>query len=130
MVSSVVGTFGTPLRSSYAASKHALHGWFDSLRAELHDGGIRATLVCPGFVRTNVAKNALTADGQPMGTEGQRKGIAPKRCATAIADAIERETGETYVRGWETIGVYAKRFSPGSSAASFGGMTAPRSFHC
>lgn len=51
VVSSVVGTFGTPLRSSYAASKHALHGWFDSLRAELHDGGIRGTLVCPGFKR-------------------------------------------------------------------------------
>lgn len=112
VVSSLVGKFGTPQRSSYAASKHALHGWFDSLRAEVHDEGIHVTLVCPGFVRTNVASNALTADGTRMGTEGREKGISPEQCATGIADAIEKDKAESYVGGWEVTGIYIKRFLP------------------
>jgi short-subunit dehydrogenase len=113
VVSSLVGKFGTPLRSSYAASKHALHGWFDSLRAEVHDDGIGVTMACPGFVKTNVASNALYPDGTPLGDEAEEKGISPERCATAIANAIERETAEFTVGGWETVAVYAKRFVPG-----------------
>lgn len=113
VVSSVTGKFGTPQRSSYAASKHALHGWFDSLRAEVQNEGIGVTLVCPGFVRTNVVANALTADGSPTGDEAEEKGIPPEECAEAIADALRRETAERYVGGWETLAVYAKRFVPG-----------------
>jgi short-subunit dehydrogenase len=112
VVSSVVGKFGTPLRSSYAASKHALHGWFDSLRAEVYDDGIGVTLACPGFVKTNVASNALYPDGTPLGEEAEEKGIPPSDCADAIADAIEHNTAEFTVGGWETIGVYLKRFVP------------------
>ena len=59
VISSVVGKVGTPLRSSYAASKHALHGFFDSLRAEIYDDHIHVTLICPGFVDTNISINAL-----------------------------------------------------------------------
>ncbi|MFP4228725.1 MAG: SDR family oxidoreductase [Salinivenus sp.] len=113
VVSSVVGKFGTPQRSSYAASKHALHGWFDSLRAEVHDDGIGVTVVCPGFVQTNVNANALRPDGTSRGEEAEEKGIPPEQCATAIADAIENETAECTVGGWETLGVYVKRFFPG-----------------
>jgi short-subunit dehydrogenase len=112
VVSSLVGKFGTPLRSSYAASKHALHGWFDSLRAEVHDDGIGVTLACPGFVKTNVSSNALYPDGTPLGPEAKEKGIPPEQCAGAIADAIENETAEFTVGGWETVGVYLKRFVP------------------
>jgi short-subunit dehydrogenase len=112
VVSSVVGKFGTPLRSSYSASKHALHGWFDSLRAEVHDDGIGVTLVCPGFVKTNVASNALYPDGTPLGPEAEEKGIPPEQCATAIADGIEQNKAEFTVGGWETMGVYLKRFVP------------------
>ncbi|MFT7297406.1 MAG: dehydrogenase/reductase SDR family protein 7B, partial [Sphingobacteriales bacterium] len=54
VVSSLVGKFGTPYRSSYAASKHALHGFFDSLRAETEDRGVKVTMVCPGFIATNL----------------------------------------------------------------------------
>ena len=113
VVSSVVGKFGTPMRSSYAASKHALHGWFDSLRAEVHDDNIGVTLVCPGFVKTNVASNALNPDGSAHGEVGEEKGIPPEECATAIADAIEQNNAEITVGGWETIAVYLKRFVPG-----------------
>lgn len=112
VVSSLVGKFGTPLRSSYAASKHALHGWFDSLRAEVYDDNVGVTLACPGFVKTNVASNALYPDGTPLGEGANEKGIPPEDCASAIANAIERETPEFTVGGWETIGVYLKRFVP------------------
>jgi short-subunit dehydrogenase len=112
VTSSLVGKFGTPQRSAYAASKHALHGWFDSLRAEVQGDGIDVTLVCPGFVRTNVVSNALTGDGTPTGAASDEKGIPPEDCAEAIADAIVQEKAETYVGGWEVMGVYAKRFVP------------------
>ncbi|PSQ87424.1 MAG: short-chain dehydrogenase, partial [Bacteroidetes bacterium QS_4_64_154] len=102
-----------PLRSSYAASKHALHGWFDSLRAEAHDDGIGVTLACPGFVKTNVVSNALYPDGTPLGEEAGEKGIPPRQCATAIADAIEQGTPEFTVGGWETMAAHLKRFLPG-----------------
>src|SRR5436190_13448130 len=66
-ISSVVGYVGTPLRSAYAASKHALHGYFDSLRAEVGEDGIAITIVCPGYIRTNVSRNAMTGDGSTFG---------------------------------------------------------------
>ena len=80
VTTSIVGKIGTPLRSSYAASKHALHGFFDSLRAEQYKNNIIVTLVCPGFVHTNISLNALTGDGSPqkkMDT-ATNKGIMPR----------------------------------------------------
>jgi short-subunit dehydrogenase len=115
VISSVVGKFGTPKRSAYAASKHALHGFFDSLRAEVHDAGVHVTIVCPGFVETNVAHNALTDDGTPLSEkkdEVTEVGIPPMQCARQIARAIERNKSEVTIGGWETMGVYAKRFVP------------------
>ncbi|MES2622010.1 MAG: SDR family NAD(P)-dependent oxidoreductase, partial [Bacteroidota bacterium] len=51
-VTSAVGKFGSPWRSGYSASKHALHGFFDSLRVEVYDDNIKVLLVCPGFIQT------------------------------------------------------------------------------
>ena len=115
ITSSIVGKFGTSMRSTYAASKHALHGYFDSLRAEVHDEGIRVTLVCPGFVATEVASNAVTSDGTPLGETRsvEPTGIPPEACARAIAAAIKENKAEVIVGGWETLGVYAKRIAPG-----------------
>lgn len=112
---SIVGKIGTPLRSSYAASKHALHGFFDSLRAENHQNNIKVTLVCPGFVNTNVSKNALTGDGTPqekmdVATEN---GIQPERFAKLMAKAIKKEKEEVYIGGFkERLAVFVKRFFP------------------
>lgn len=115
VTTSIVGKIGTPLRSSYAASKHALHGFFDSLRAENHKHNISVTLVCPGFVKTNVSLNALTGDGSPqnkMDTATQN-GIAPDRFAKIMAKAIAKKKEEVYIAGAkEKLGVYAKRFYP------------------
>lgn len=115
VISSLVGKFGTAKRSAYAASKHALHGFFDSLRAEVHDDGLRVTLVCPGFVKTNVGHNALTADGTPVQDnvkDVREVGMPPQKCARKIITAIEKEKDEVYIGGWEAAGVYAKRLSP------------------
>ena len=72
IISSVVGKFGTPMRSSYAASKHALHGYFDSLRAEVSKDGIYVTLVCPGHIRTEISRNSLTGNGSKYSKCRQR----------------------------------------------------------
>jgi len=115
VTTSIVGKIGTPLRSSYAASKHALHGFFDSLRAEHYQDQIAVTLVCPGFVNTNVSRNALTGDGTPqqkldVATEN---GIQPEHFAKLMVRAMKKKKEEVYIAGAkEKLGVYAKRFYP------------------
>ncbi len=114
VVTSLTGLIGTALRSGYAASKHALHGFFDSLRAEVQGDGIAVTLVCPGFVHTDVSRNALTGDGSAQGTmdAATRQGLEPGVCARAIAKATLSRRTEVYIGGFETMGVYVKRLSP------------------
>lgn len=114
VTSSVTGKFGTRLRSSYSASKHALHGYFDSLRQEVHDKNIRVSLVCPGFIKTNVTKNALEGDGSKhnkMG-KGQEKGMSPDEFAERLLPKILKEKQEIYIGGFEILGIYVKRFVP------------------
>jgi short-subunit dehydrogenase len=113
-ITSLTGKFGSPYRSSYAASKHALHGFFDSLRAELSEAHIKVTLICPGFVRTNVSKNALTGDGAKLGTmdDATDKGMDPARLARKILHTIEAGKEEACFGGKEVLGVYLKRFFP------------------
>ena len=113
-VSSVVGHFATARRSAYAASKHALHGFFDALRAEVHAAGVRVTLVSPGYVRTNISLNALTGDGSKHAQmdSGQEKGLSAEACAAQILRAVEQERGEVVI-GRERFAVYAHRLVPG-----------------
>ena len=115
VVTSVVGKLGTPLRSSYAASKHALHGFFDSLRAEVHKDNIAITLVCPGYVNTNVSINALTEDGSPQNSMDKKtaNGLAPDYFAKKMLKAIKRKKQEVVIGGFlEKLSVYVKRFFP------------------
>src|SRR5690606_21531087 len=83
VISSLVGKFGTPYRSGYSASKHALHGYFDSLRAELmmKQQNIDVTIICPGFVSTNISYNALGGEGSKVGSydEANAQGLTPKQ---------------------------------------------------
>lgn len=113
-ISSLVGKFGTRFRSAYSASKHALHGYFDSLRSEVFDKNIQITLVCPGFIKTQVSINALTADGSPQGTmdSGQENGMLPEECARQIVQAIQQNKEEVYIGGKEIKGIWFKRFFP------------------
>lgn len=114
VVSSLVGHIGTPLRSGYAAAKHALHGFFDSLRAEVHDRGVRVTLVCPGFIRTPLPIHALTADGTPQGSmdRAQLEGMSAEECARRIARALDRGKDEVLIGGKETLAVHLHRLAP------------------
>lgn len=114
-ISSLVGKFSTPYRSGYAASKHALHGFFDALRAELWKHGIKVTMVCPGFVRTNISFNALTGKGQQHNKmdQAQANGISPESCARSIIKAIKKNRNEIYIGGKEKYAVFLKRFFPG-----------------
>ena len=115
VVSSVMGKFATPNRSGYAASKHALHGYFDALRAELHGTGVRITLACPGYVHTNVSRNALTGDGSALGytRENTRKGLSARGCAGRILSAMERGRNEVVIGGAkETAATWLKRLTP------------------
>jgi len=114
VTSSVMGKFGTQLRSAYSASKHALHGWFDSLRHEVCNSNIKVTLVCPGFIKTNVTLNALKADGTKYGemANGQQNGMSPERCAEKMLQGVEKGKREIYIGGKEIWGVYLKRLAP------------------
>ncbi|MFN8443823.1 MAG: SDR family oxidoreductase [Caldilineaceae bacterium] len=114
-ISSLSGKISTPRRSAYAASKHALHGFFDSLRSEVYADGISVTLICPGYVKTNLSLYAVNADGSAHGQMDptQAKGMAPEKLAVRILQAIERGEDEVIVGGKEVLAVYLKRFFPG-----------------
>jgi short-subunit dehydrogenase len=114
IISSLVGKFGTPLRSTYAASKHALHGYFDSLRAEMTKDNLQVTLICPGYVNTPISFSALTPNGEKFNkmSINQEKGISPEECAIKILKAIEKNQQEVYIGKSEVLAVYLKRFFP------------------
>ena len=114
VMSSVVGKFGIPLRSAYSASKHALHGFFDTLRSELVDKNIKVTIICPGRIATNISLNAVTKDGSTYNImdEGQAKGIDSDVFAKRIIKAVKRNKKESIMGGKEVLMVYIRRFLP------------------
>jgi short-subunit dehydrogenase len=114
VTSSLSGKFGTKMRSGYCASKHALHGFFDSLRAEVWQENIQITLICPGYIKTNISVNAINADGGKHGKmdENQSQGMPVEECARRIIKAIKQGKQEVYMGGKEVLGVYLKRFLP------------------
>ncbi len=113
-ISSLMGKFGTQYRSSYAASKHALHGYFDSLRCEVFNKGISITIVCPGFVKTLISVNSATADGSIYGKmdKNQQNGMSAEHCAKKILEAVSLKKEELLIGGKEKYGVLLKRFFP------------------
>lgn len=113
-VSSVMGKFSSPLRSGYCGAKHALHGFFDTLRLEHVKDNIKVTMICPGFVNTDVARNALTGDGsqQKHQDESTQNGLDVDVFAKRMLKAIAKEKFEVYIGKTEVLGVYLKRFLP------------------
>ena len=114
VVSSLSGKYGVPQLSSYAASKHALHGAFECLRAEVHDRNIRVTIVIPGFIRTPILNHAYTADGAKYGKTmpAYERGMDPDVCAERILAAVASGKEEEAIGGWELTSLYLKRFFP------------------
>ncbi|GAB4237689.1 MAG: SDR family NAD(P)-dependent oxidoreductase [Ekhidna sp.] len=119
IVTSTVGIINTPYRSGYGAAKHALHGFYDALRAEHHQDNIKVTIVLPGYIKTNISINALTGDGSAQNEmdQGQEKGMSPEKCARLIIKAIEKDKFEIYIGGLkEKAGIYLKRLWPKAAA--------------
>jgi len=114
VVSSVLGKLSVPGRSSYCSSKHALHGYFNSLRAEIHKYGVGVSMVCPGYIKTNVSSNALTADGSPHKTmdKTQEKGMNSDKFARLMLKKIARGRFEFNIGGPEIYAIYLMRFVP------------------
>jgi dehydrogenase/reductase SDR family protein 7B len=112
--SSITGKFGFPLRSAYAASKHATQGFFETLGIELAGKNISVTIAMPGRVQSNISLNALTGDGTPHGKmdAGQATGIPANVCARKYLDAIYKRKPEILIGGKELMMVHIRRFFP------------------
>lgn len=115
VISSLSGKYGGPLLAAYAASKHALHGYFETLRGEEREHGITVTIVIPGFIRTEITAHALTGTGQPFGKvlPMYREAMTADRCAARILRAVARHKKEVLVGGMEMSTVYLQRWLPG-----------------
>ncbi len=116
VISSMAGKFGVPVRSGYSASKMALHGFFDAMRAELKNTDIVTTIICPGYIQTDISLNALTGSGSAQGTrdDAQRNGMPLSAFITRALSAIENHKEEIQVGGFvETkIAPLINRLSP------------------
>jgi dehydrogenase/reductase SDR family member 7B len=122
VVSSVVAYLGTPLRSGYCAAKHAVNGFYDALRAEVWREGIKVTVLCPGFIRTQVTLNAITGDGGRYGRmdPSTERGMAPEECARQAWHAVERDRDEVLIGAREAMFVRLKRWMPGLTRSAIG----------
>lgn len=115
VITSLTGKFGFGLRSAYAASKHALHGFFESLFIELGDKGIAVTLICPGPVQTNISVNALNGKGAAtlQMDEMQQKGLPVDEAVRMMLRAIAAKKAEIIVGSFkEKLAIQIKTFFP------------------
>ena len=114
-ISSVAGKIGTPMRSAYCAAKHALIGFMDALRAEVHTNNIKVMVVTPGSVQTDISKNALEGDGKKHNITDPMiaNGIPVDVCVKKIIKGIQNETPELMIaQRRERMTVYVRRFFP------------------
>ncbi len=114
VMTSLAGKMGIPYRSAYAASKHALHGFFDSLRVEMHQYNIKVTLITSGYIKTNIAHNAFNAKGDACekADMGIENGMSAEVFAKKAVRAIKKNKQELLLGGKEKFGVVVKRFFP------------------
>lgn len=114
VISSVMGKFGSPYRSGYCGAKHALHGFFDVLRMEHEKDDVQVCIICPGFVNTDVTRNAITGDGSTYNRQDQKteEGLRVENFTKKMIRAVERNQFEAYIGRKEALAVYIKRFFP------------------
>ena len=114
-VSSLAGLTGVPTRTGYCASKHALHGFFDSLRVELAGSGVSVTIVCPDFVVSEIHKRAIGPDGKPLGESPMQEAriMSTAACARHIL-AAARARRRMVLLSWRgKVGRWVRLFAPG-----------------
>ena len=127
VTASVAGKVGVPLRTGYCAAKHAVMGFFDSLRTEVADMGIRVTTIVPGFIRTNIGSNALAGSGEAVGKPDDdiEGGMDVTACASAIVQGIADGIEEIAVgEGIEMSLLDLKRQDPTATFRALEGMAA------
>lgn len=114
VVSSLTGKTGVPTRSGYAASKHALHGFFDTLRIELRGTGVGVTIACPDFVATETRERAWGTDGERVGKSPVKEGeIMPAaECARRILKGSAKRKRELILSRRGKLGLLLKFFAP------------------
>lgn len=112
VVSSVSGVFGFPVRSAYCASKHAIHGFYETIALEYPQ--IKTTILIPGRIHTDVSKNALDGQGRATGImdPGQANGYDVNRCAKVAIRAIARGKHQKVIGGFDTIMVPFYKYIP------------------
>jgi NAD(P)-dependent dehydrogenase (short-subunit alcohol dehydrogenase family) len=115
VVSSLTGKTGVPTRSGYAASKHALHGFFDSLRIELRGTGVSVTMVCPGFVATGIRERNLDASGRPAGHShvDEQAAMPVEACVAIMLRAMRGRKREVVYTARARFGQWLKLLAPG-----------------
>ena len=113
-IGSILGFFGSPGLAAYSASKHALYGYFESLREELADTNLHIMMVSPGFINTNVTKSSLKADGEVYGknSAAQEKGMSSTVLAQKLVAAMVQEKDNVTIGKWETLSVPFKKIAP------------------
>lgn len=112
VVSSVSGVFGFPVRSAYCASKHAIHGFYETIALEYPQ--IRTTILIPGRIHTDVSRNALDGNGKATGImdPGQANGYDVDKCARKAIKAIARGRHQKVIGGFDTIMVPFYKYIP------------------
>jgi short-subunit dehydrogenase len=113
-ISSLAGRTGVPTRTGYSAAKHAMTGFFDSLRIELDGSGVDVTMIYPGFVATGIRENATGPDGKPIMVSPVKEGevMSVEDCARRIVTAMERREREVVMTARGKIGLFLKLFAP------------------
>jgi short-subunit dehydrogenase len=127
VTASVAGKVGAPLRTGYCAAKHAVMGFFDALRTEVAADGLQVTTITPGFINTNVSKNALGGDGKPTGVTDTdiAGGMSVDDCADVIIQGFESGEPEIAVGSGAEMGLLQmKRENPIGTFQALEGMAA------
>ncbi|WP_372965832.1 SDR family oxidoreductase [Marinobacter sp.] len=115
VTASVAGKVGAPQRTGYCAAKHAVMGFFDALRAEVEGEGLHVSTIVPGFIRTDISRNALSADGSQYGEldDDIAGGMDVTECAQVIFKGLQAKKREIPVgKGKEMAALWVKRLSP------------------
>lgn len=113
-VSSIAGKFGFYLRSAYSASKHAIHGFFESLLLEEAPNNIFVTIACPGKINTPISLSALNEKGEAHGVmdHNQETGMSVEECVRILLKAVDKRKKEILIGNKEIKAVFVKRFFP------------------
>ena len=113
VISSVMGKINTKYRTTYAAAKHGVTGYFESLRLEMIEKGVNVCNIIPGFIDTDVAKNSLGVTPDILAKSNNKNGLSPEEFAERAIKAIYKREGAVYIGKFaEKFAMLLKRFAP------------------